>query len=575
MSSPSDPTSPGNDETIDASSATLRITPDMVGPAMIGKIVNGLYRVERILGQGGMGCVLQVQQLRLLRKEAMKVPMKQFTEDPEYMKRFRREALTMAQFEHPNIVQVYDVHIAEDFQKDISYITMEFVDGMALDDYIKKNLATLTVGDFLGLLIKIARALDKAHEKQVIHRDIKPANIFIRSSDQEPKLMDFGVARAEIASAYQTQYATTGAQTSSFTAAYAAPEQIMGQPVTGAADLYAFSVTIYRLLCGRYPFDADNATAFILAHVQGIPIPLANRNRNWPEGVNTALMRSMSKDPTQRHPSAQDLVTEIALSLQGLEGYTLAHLYDPEAHIETAPRGIGTVHEVGTHKFSGSGIRTPVVVPPPEEPPKKKRSLVLTTLISLFVLLAGGALAYFVLDGQGAAFRDPGNYFPHTRPAPREGHRGRTRTPPPRLGNPNALAHSHADADPDARSLAHGQTHTHANGNARPHRRAHRNTQAVANRIARPHGHAHAGTDLLAGAHRRDPRHHRDPQPHPHPARDHPPLRRFRRRRRSHHHHPRQRDHHRGPPPDRLSQAHRIRPCPHGRPHQPPPPPRP
>ncbi|MCC6546906.1 serine/threonine protein kinase [Candidatus Sumerlaeota bacterium] len=388
------------------------ITPDMVGPALIGHVVNRLYKVEKVLGQGGMGWVLQVLHLRLLRMEAMKIPMKEFMADAEYMQRFRREALTMACFEHPNIVQVYDVHIADSYENDISFITMEFVDGLPIDQYVILHQETLTVGGLMEILMKLARAIDKAHEKKVIHRDIKPANISIRTADLEPKLMDFGVARAEIASAYKTAY-STGGSNSSFTAAYAAPEQIMGQQVTGAADIYAFAVTIYKLLCRGFPFQAENAAGFIVAHVQLPPMPVQERNPRWPEGVNRALMRAMSKDPQQRQHFVVDLVSQIMTALKGFESVPMARMFDPNAVLPqpvvnpptaTSHGGIQSESITETNPSKGSSKAQP-----------EGASATKSVIAFLLIIALVAALSYFVMDGKGAAFKQPQVYFPELK----------------------------------------------------------------------------------------------------------------------------------------------------------------
>ncbi|MCC7393128.1 serine/threonine protein kinase [Candidatus Sumerlaeota bacterium] len=402
---PQQPAQPSRDGGSFADDAE-KITPDMVGPKMIGRVVNRLYKVERVLGQGGMGCVMEVLHLRLLRREAMKVPMKEFMADAEYMQRFRREALTMARFEHPNIVQVYDVHIADSHDSDISYITMEFVEGLPIDAYAYKNQNSLTVGDLMQILMKLARALDKAHEKKVIHRDIKPANIFIRTTDIEPKLMDFGVARAEIASAYKTSY-TTGGNNSSFTAAYAAPEQIMGQQVTNAADIYAFAVTIYKLLCRSFPFKADNAAAFIVAHVQLPPIPVRDRNPRWPDGVDRALMKAMSKDPALRQRFAVDLVRDLNSALQGFEAVPMAKMFDPNAVLPQPVTNQPTATDHAVH------VQQPLAAA--SSVPAEKSSATKSILIFVAVILLVAMVSYFVMDGKGAAFRQPKMYFPELK----------------------------------------------------------------------------------------------------------------------------------------------------------------
>ena len=210
-------------------------------PEKIGK-----YEVLDVLGRGGMGVVYRARDARLGRVVAIKMLTESFSENPEMLQRFYREASQTGALRHNNIVIVFD---AGD-QDGEPYIVMEYVEGEPLDKMIKRERIHLQLA--LSIVEQICAALAYAHRNGVIHRDIKPANVIIRA-DETVKLLDFGIARDD--NRVDTSLTSTGALVG--TPPYMAPERFRGAPIDGRSDIFSAGVLLYLLLTGKLPFDAD------------------------------------------------------------------------------------------------------------------------------------------------------------------------------------------------------------------------------------------------------------------------------------------------------------------------------
>jgi len=237
---------------------------------------------------------------QLDRPVAVKILDESLAADEEYGRRFRREATTAARFSHPNVVQVYDFG-AEDERL---YIVMEFVDGIALDDLIRRD-GPLPLARVLELADQACRGLQYAHEQGVVHRDVKPGNLLVRRDDIL-KMADFGIARAG-----EEATQLTSAGTVLGTASYLAPEQAAGEPVTNRADLYALGAVLYELLTGTPPRKIE--TLAQLASIAEEPIePIRDRAPNVPEHVEATIMRCLARNPEYRPASAAELAASLA-----------------------------------------------------------------------------------------------------------------------------------------------------------------------------------------------------------------------------------------------------------------------
>lgn len=257
-----------------------------------GPIINGRYRLLSKLGEGGMAEVWQARDMALGRIVALKVLRTQYSSDPDFLARFRREAQAAANLLHPNIVNVFDIGQAGDRH----FIVMEYVEGQNLKDLIRDQ-APLPVNRALDLATQAAAAVAHAHRAGIVHRDLKPQNILV-TADGQVKVADFGIARAMSAASATETGVILG------TAHYLSPEQAAGQPATPASDVYTLGVVLYEMLTGRPPFDADSPVGVALKHLHETPPPIQQLNPRVPASVAVVVHRAMAKDPTQRHADA-------------------------------------------------------------------------------------------------------------------------------------------------------------------------------------------------------------------------------------------------------------------------------
>ena len=270
-----------------------------------GHIVRGKYRIVRKLGAGGMGVVYLAEHQMLGGQIALKFLATELSQNPKFIKRFRREARAAYQLRDPNIVEVVDLDQDEDGSL---FIAMEYVNGPSLRWVLEQAPRGLPVRRALHIARGMAAGLTAAHARGAIHRDIKPENILLgRQSDgsELPKVLDFGIAT-------MTEGLTNLSNTRGLllTPEYAAPEQWRGMPAAeldGRTDLYALGVVLYEMLAGRTPYQAENMEGWMYQHLQGVPQPL---ERFRPElawehsGLEAIVMRLMARDRDQRFPSA-------------------------------------------------------------------------------------------------------------------------------------------------------------------------------------------------------------------------------------------------------------------------------
>ncbi|ULN44682.1 protein kinase (plasmid) [Mycolicibacterium crocinum] len=278
-------------------------------PLSPGSVFAG-YRVECLLGAGGMGEVYRVAHPRMGRREAMKVLPADVSADQEYRQRFVREADLAASLWHPHIVGVHDRGEC-DAQL---WITMDYVEGTDLGAQLRQRYpAGMPAHEVAAVIAAVAEALDYAHSRGLMHRDIKPANIMITTpTDGSPPrvlLTDFGIARNlnDISGLTMTNM-TVG------TVAYAAPEQLRGDDIDGRADQYALAATAYHLLTGTKLFDHSNPVAVISAHLSSPP-PLPGQTRPDLAALDPILARALSKHPHQRFARCNDFATALTAQI--------------------------------------------------------------------------------------------------------------------------------------------------------------------------------------------------------------------------------------------------------------------
>jgi ABC-type multidrug transport system ATPase subunit len=295
-----------------ASSEAESTTIDLAAPMLVepGTIVNGRYLVrEGILGRGGFGTVYLAHDRTLDRDVALKLlsPRRAAAMiDPGYGK-FLAEARTIARLDHPNIVPVYDAGIHEGRP----WIAMRIVRGESLATILARD-KRLDPARAIGLLEMIARALGHAHRRGVVHRDVKPANVVIErseSGDEHPWLLDFGVARVIAGESTWGERAVAG------TPSYMAPEQILGKPVDGKADLFSLACVAVEMLSGDRPFTGSDISEIASRIVLGEPAGLADVARHAGAAAAAALTRALSKSSQDRFADADAMASALAHSV--------------------------------------------------------------------------------------------------------------------------------------------------------------------------------------------------------------------------------------------------------------------
>jgi type II secretory pathway component PulM len=272
-----------------------------------GLNLGGRYQIEDLLGRGGMSAVYKATDPNLNRVVAVKLIHPHLSDNPEFLVRFREEATAVAQLRHSNIVQVFDF----DNDGDTYYMVMEFVPGETLQTRLKRLNAAqrrLSVTEAIRFAAQICDAADFAHQRGMIHRDIKPANVMLDINGQAI-LMDFGIAKIVGGQQHTATGATVG------TALYMSPEQIRGIQVDGRSDVYSIGVTLFEMIRGRPPYEADSAMTLLMMHLND-PVPdLRQLRPQTPPALVSVIEKALAKDRDARYTSAADMAT----ALRGVE----------------------------------------------------------------------------------------------------------------------------------------------------------------------------------------------------------------------------------------------------------------
>ena len=286
---------------------------------MVERVLDRRYALEALVGSGGMADVYRAKDQLLERTVAVKILHKQYENDTEFITRFQREAKAAARITHPNIVNVYDVGVAEGRH----YIVMEYVPGRTLKERIKEE-GPVPVPQALQIARQIAGALAQAHANNLVHCDIKPHNILVMP-DGNVKVADFGIARAVTESTMTYNDNIMGS------VHYFSPEQARGTMITPKSDVYSLGVLLYEMLSGRIPFDGNTAVSIARKHLEEDPQPLHMIAPGIPPVVEALVTRMMAKDPAQR-PDSSMLVQDIVRAEQMMRSDTEAlPAFDPDA----------------------------------------------------------------------------------------------------------------------------------------------------------------------------------------------------------------------------------------------------
>ena len=261
----------------------------------IGQIVKDRYEILEILGEGGMAFVYKARDTQLERFVAIKTLKPNYVNQETFVERFKREAKTAANLNHPNIVQIFDWGI-----EDEPYFVMEYIEGNTLTSIIAKN-RTISLSDILFIGAQVSNGLHAAHQKGLVHRDIKPGNIMI-TPDGKVKVTDFGIVSLQNE---ESDITKTGSILG--TASYISPEQAQGKPVSIESDLYSLGTVLYELIAGKPPFSGDTPISTATKHLTERPEKLSSFRRDLPKGIESTIMKMLEKATYDRFKSAEDV----------------------------------------------------------------------------------------------------------------------------------------------------------------------------------------------------------------------------------------------------------------------------
>jgi serine/threonine-protein kinase len=266
---------------------------------MIGRVIKGKYKIYDEVGAGGFATVYLGRNMDTNEIVAIKVLGEQFTREPRYVERFRREAGLAERLRHPNIVRVFDHGI----ESGMNFLVMEFVEGLTLDKIIARK-GGLPVDEVLSYVEQTCAGLQAAYQAGVVHRDIKPANLMITPKGTV-KIMDFGIARMESMSGLTQSGVFMG------TPRYISPEMATGAGADIRSDLYALGLLTYEMLAGKAPFDADNPWAVLRQQIEVEPAPLHEIRPDVPPWLEAIIMRAVAKDPDKRFQTPAGMLAAV------------------------------------------------------------------------------------------------------------------------------------------------------------------------------------------------------------------------------------------------------------------------
>ena len=272
---------------------------------MLGRVIDGRYRVDAVIGEGGMGIVYGATHAVLGKKFAVKVLRGEMAKDADVVQRFMQEAQAATSIGHENIIDISDFGRLPD---ESVYFVMEYLEGEALTSLIKRG-GSIPMRDALKIIRQMASALGAAHDRGIVHRDLKPDNVQLipRGADQQfVKVLDFGIAKVGGASSKLTK---TGMIFG--TPHYMSPEQAAGQTVDQRTDIYALGVIMYEMFTGKVPFDADTFMGILSKHMFEPPVPPSERGARTLGALEDVILKALTKKPEDRYQGMGDLIADL------------------------------------------------------------------------------------------------------------------------------------------------------------------------------------------------------------------------------------------------------------------------
>jgi serine/threonine protein phosphatase PrpC len=275
-------------------------TPASSDGIRLGEILDGRFRIEEMINQGGMSSIYKAIDLTTDHPVAIKVPMMRFESDPGFFSRFQREEGIGMSLDHPSILHYWPVE-----EKSRPYIVMEYLEGQTLSRLLH-IVKRLPVPDALRIASRICDALEYMHRRNVVHRDLKPQNIMI-CNDGTMRIMDFGISKA----LGQKRITFAGLSSAMGTPDYMAPEQVKGKSGDSRTDVYSMGAILYEMVTGSTPFEGANAFIVMNARLTGDPVAPRKLNPQIPPQVEEIILHAMERDPAQRYPTAQAMKAEL------------------------------------------------------------------------------------------------------------------------------------------------------------------------------------------------------------------------------------------------------------------------
>ncbi|HKH23098.1 MAG TPA: protein kinase [Solirubrobacterales bacterium] len=335
----------------------------------------GGYRVERVLGHGGMGIVYLARQLELERPVALKVIRPELAHDRHFRARFRSESRTAASIHHPRVVTVF----AAGELDGLLYVAMRYVPGEDLGRSIAAR-GLIRPERAAELIAQVGDGLDAVHAAGLVHRDVKPANVIVEDPGRDGRagafLTDFGLAKAAAATDGLT---ATGEVIGSVD--YMAPEQIESGPIDARTDVYALGCVLFHALSGRVPYAERESSAKMWAHLNEPPPAAGSTTAGVPRGLDAVIRRAMAKDPAERFPSAGDLGRAALAAVRG------EALTEPERAVGSGEAAATETQPIRTEVAPAPTV--PLATPPRKRRRRRRRRL----LAGLVALILIGALA--------------------------------------------------------------------------------------------------------------------------------------------------------------------------------------
>lgn len=356
---------------------------------MIGKVLGNRYEIIEKIGGGGMALVYKAKCRLLNRFVAIKILRAEFTEDEEFVKKFKRESQAAASLSHPNIVGIYDVGMEDN----IYYIVMEYIKGQTLKDLIKHKGA-LGIDFATNIAIQISSALEHAHKNHIVHRDIKSHNIMIRE-DNSVKVTDFGIARAISSSTITNTGNVIGS------VHYFSPEQARGGYTDEKSDIYSLGIVMYEMMTGRLPFEGESPIAVALKHLQEEAVRPISINPRIPKSMEDIILKSIEKDVNNRYSSMSEIINDLRQSLVMPNGdFVKRNRYSDENTRVIKPIKLDEeLIEIGSRSKNTitDNSSNNVFLPEPQQKPDKKRNVKMTILAIIGGLILALAVGGIIL----------------------------------------------------------------------------------------------------------------------------------------------------------------------------------